>query len=606
MLAATLRGATKATFGLPGDIEKLARMGINFAGGEVNPDSVLSSTEDMDKHLWDLKLLAPGTWKDGKHPYESIGEFAPINAVGPAIKGVKAVSKATSNALRIPVATEAEQASRRGMLKVLGAAPVAGVVGTSAVSDLLRGESKVARQLDYSYIKQPAKLVDEWKRYGLPEHSIDLAPPQLLEKLKSGKKSGYTGDELDFMQDHLEVDKIPVELAGLMIPIIAGRNKVPKIAADLEKRALSAEQMTRQGADEDAIWRSLQVSEIPRTDSSVRTAATGKFGHEVSTPHGEDLISPYASMDERDKIDMLMAYAPKGGGSNIDDLLARWALEPNGPNAPKPSTPYRRWHLDPGNDEILRSRSRQEMDVRRPEIVAALRDMQSNTVPLPVRSTVGSEMNLGPDFAQQYPELASMKFEAYQDLGKDPGNYGGYQPATQTSGGAVRLHPASIYGSADEGMDPTSVAIHELGHGVQQLFDAPRGWSTQAAVPAAQRAQMREVAKMLRTSGNPVEQRIGLSIANNVDETPLMQYRNIHGEADARNMALRELLTPAQRASQSPRRTSPVAPDRLIDRETLNALEHATNPGSKWGQQGTDVQARALMEALRRQGVVAP
>ena len=76
MLAAALRGGVKTTLGMPGDLEGLGRMGINAMGGSVDPNSVLPTTQDMDRHLPPLAPMTGGeqSWS----PVQDLGGALPL------------------------------------------------------------------------------------------------------------------------------------------------------------------------------------------------------------------------------------------------------------------------------------------------------------------------------------------------------------------------------------------------------------------------------------------------------------------------------------------------------------------------------------------------
>ena len=140
MFAAALRGGTKATLGLPGDLEGLGRLGINWMHGSeaVKPESALWNTEDMDRMLPPMTPLTGGSGRGKEqHPYESVGQFLPINAVGPVISGAKAVGRGASevaNALRI--SDIAPDLGRRGALGTLGKAGAVALAPMAAIKAL--------------------------------------------------------------------------------------------------------------------------------------------------------------------------------------------------------------------------------------------------------------------------------------------------------------------------------------------------------------------------------------------------------------------------------------------------------------------------------------
>ena len=87
MGAATARGVTRGTLGLPGDLESLVRM---LTGGKQQ----LPTSEDWDKKLPSMSYLANETPKE-RSPFDSIGQFYNVPIYGGAINtGVKTIPKA--------------------------------------------------------------------------------------------------------------------------------------------------------------------------------------------------------------------------------------------------------------------------------------------------------------------------------------------------------------------------------------------------------------------------------------------------------------------------------------------------------------------------------
>jgi hypothetical protein len=269
MLAAALRGAAKTTLGAPGDIEKLGRAGINLAGGSVDPDSVLSSSEDMDKHLPPLKLLQE--LRGGKNPYEDLGGFLPINAAGPLLKGTKLGTKALVEALRIPEVTAAEQASRRGALKTLGAVPVAAALGENMLSDALRTGTKTEGAVTKKFVKTEGKQ----------------AAPGLSDSAATK--------------------------AGLLIPIFAAGNKIPARNAELLKQVDLAETLHGKGASAADIWHETGFAgskdSLVATPTGLRQLSPrqGAWSHEIH-PQGEP-FHDMMTMGMNDKIDLYNKYS---------------------------------------------------------------------------------------------------------------------------------------------------------------------------------------------------------------------------------------------------------------------------------------------------------
>lgn len=132
MLASALRGGVKATLGMPGDVERLGRMGINALGGSVDPQAALPTTEDWDKRLPPVNPMTGQSFKQ----VENLGEFLPLNAAGPIMSAAGKANSAVQ-ALRqsVPAATNM---GRRTALKGIGAAGASAAVAPELVVQALR------------------------------------------------------------------------------------------------------------------------------------------------------------------------------------------------------------------------------------------------------------------------------------------------------------------------------------------------------------------------------------------------------------------------------------------------------------------------------------
>jgi len=185
MLAATLRGATKATLGFPGDIEGLGRMGINALGGNVSPEPAMRTTEEWSKALPPL-----GT----KNPYEDIGQFAPVNAVGPAVKGLKGAAS-IANALRtVSPAAEVGTAAdmgRRGALQLLGKG--AGVAAAGTVAPMAVVKALKAASPEAGLVPMAARTAVKAGAGALSRNAALLASAKSVERLGHG---GYFPEDV--------------------------------------------------------------------------------------------------------------------------------------------------------------------------------------------------------------------------------------------------------------------------------------------------------------------------------------------------------------------------------------------------------------------------
>ena len=96
--AATVKGVTQGTIGLPGDLEGLVRTVANSLGADISEETLAPTTEEVKK-WFDQNIGKVG---DGKNPYETIGEFGALGkptelAVQGAVKGVKATKNVIDN-----------------------------------------------------------------------------------------------------------------------------------------------------------------------------------------------------------------------------------------------------------------------------------------------------------------------------------------------------------------------------------------------------------------------------------------------------------------------------------------------------------------------------
>ena len=132
MLASALRGGVKATLGMPGDIERMGRMGINALGGSVDPQSALPSTEDWDKRLPPVNPMTGQNFDQ----VEKMGEFLPLNAGGPIMRAAGKANSAVQ-ALR-QSAPAVTNMGRRTALKGIGAAGAGAAVAPELVVQALR------------------------------------------------------------------------------------------------------------------------------------------------------------------------------------------------------------------------------------------------------------------------------------------------------------------------------------------------------------------------------------------------------------------------------------------------------------------------------------
>jgi hypothetical protein len=101
MMAGGLRGSAVGTFGAPGDIETLGRMGLNAAGGSFNPampsrsgrafqpvseEPYFPSSEELAKRFAPTIPNGDPVRRKSAEPFEEVGQFAPLPLSGKALK----------------------------------------------------------------------------------------------------------------------------------------------------------------------------------------------------------------------------------------------------------------------------------------------------------------------------------------------------------------------------------------------------------------------------------------------------------------------------------------------------------------------------------------
>ena len=101
MMAGGLRGSAVGTFGAPGDIETLGRMGLNAAGGSFNPampsrsgrafqpvseEPFFPSSEELAKRFAPTIPNGDPVRRKSAEPFEELGQFAPLPMSGKALK----------------------------------------------------------------------------------------------------------------------------------------------------------------------------------------------------------------------------------------------------------------------------------------------------------------------------------------------------------------------------------------------------------------------------------------------------------------------------------------------------------------------------------------
>lgn len=194
MMAAALRGATKATLGLPGDIEGLFR-----------DKTALPTTQDVDKMLPPL-----GT---PNHPYEEIGQFLPLPSAIPAVNALRKGAGAVKSGIAKAEAPMSD--SRRDFLKKgAGAAALAATpMGAKMASEALRA-IPAPGALPEAVATTAAKVATRWTP-ALVAGSIDKLndliggavresdiTPEIMEGIARNFKSVDELKNLDAWQAH--------------------------------------------------------------------------------------------------------------------------------------------------------------------------------------------------------------------------------------------------------------------------------------------------------------------------------------------------------------------------------------------------------------------
>lgn len=91
--AGLLKGAVQGFVGLPGDLEEIGRLLVNLAGGEVNEEAYLATTDDIKKIIDRYAPLKAEMGERQQKITETVGEFA---SPGGYLKGVKAATKSAT------------------------------------------------------------------------------------------------------------------------------------------------------------------------------------------------------------------------------------------------------------------------------------------------------------------------------------------------------------------------------------------------------------------------------------------------------------------------------------------------------------------------------
>jgi hypothetical protein len=331
-------------------------------------------------------------------------------------------------------------------------------------------------------------------------------------------------------------------------------NEVPGKQAQLEKAVELAEKLKKQGARATDIWHDAKLAEVPRFSRVERDPLAGKWSHEVARKPGEPLFSPYASMSENDKIDFLHKEFPalSNDPRAVINVMGNDMLLPGN---------YRGSPLVTKEGELLAS-----------ETGAAIRHPALD----------------------EYPALQEVDFRFMSDKGT-PAPGGSYYPDMN----AITINRGSALEPSGTDFAPTSVAIHEMQHAVQQRMGMPTGGSPAGMnIPVEQEGRLRDLAAELRSIGRPETVAIADHLEPNLTLAPYKRYQNILGEQQARTAATRDRLSQGYRDTNIP--TENLSMESL-DPQVWKAA--TTVAPQNWSGPGN--AAQQLIDMLRR-GKILP
>lgn len=300
--------------------------------------------------------------------------------------------------------------------------------------------------------------------------------------------------------------------ASLLIPIIRGRNADKLAEANLLKRAELADQIKAQGATRGDIWHDAQVSEVIRPTNRGRAFDNGKWLHELETP--KDLFSPYASMAENDKI----------------DLLAR-------------------------PENIMFAERLRKAPAGWPE-ARMYQNVFDNVAPVPGTGYKVGDVVDWPELGAQYPEILDTNLDVMPKGGKPMkgGSRGSYYPSENR----IVINPRTLVENPDSIGSPRGNLLHEVTHGIQEKFGMPGGGSEGFWDPQRQMYMMdvvNELRALQQTGARKDYEDAGILIRQlypQANRGSFAQYENLMGEAQARAASTRDLRSPSVRKVEEP------------------------------------------------------
>lgn len=262
MGAGAVRGVTRGTLGLPGDLESLVRLGI---GGK----QYLPTSEDWDKRLPPLTSLVENRkLKYGENPYDTMGQFFNLPVYGGTAKALgKGVKKFMGK--EIPF-----DASRRGFGKKSAA-----IGGALLAAPLL----KLAKHLDEA--APIAKQADE------------IAPAAKASAAKAASK--YKFNSLNDYNEYLKQAAKQEVDARYPKPNEPGPNYQKELEAAYNRRALQDEVAYRYAKESDQFGTNPKLYEFsPKAKAEMNAFKQevydpSNFGHNELGPYWSELLDDY-------------------------------------------------------------------------------------------------------------------------------------------------------------------------------------------------------------------------------------------------------------------------------------------------------------------------
>lgn len=433
-----------------------------------------------------------------------------------------------------------------------------------AILDVLAPESGIAE-------------LDSWAHGSAP---MQMTGGSRMPSFKSNRSPADVLDAAGLLPigAALKAPSAAVGKASLLIPILRGMNKAPGAEADLIRRAGLAEAAQAKGATPNDIWYDYKLDEIQRTTNKGRDPLEGKWGHEVSRKG--DLFSPYASMAENDKIDLM----------NSDPPYAQLLKELQEPSSL--TKPANAWNYKIFQDQAV-----------------------------PVASSGGKlEDSLEfPELFEQYPQLAKMGWEAFSHGPNGrlagPTNLGAYSSGFGGNPGAVALHPATLLHGDNPLQSARGTTMHEMSHGKDYMMDAPAGGNESMmrlnTLPLSKDddpvmvQRIDDLASELSGANREHGAKLALQLRDQLAVEPYQRYRNLYGEITSNNAALRD--SKSQHWRDNIRPSSSADYSSAIDPVTWMATKQAiSDKNQKLIGLNHDprLQAQHLVKQLRFEGVV--